>query len=80
MKFICTVCNFIHEVSDSNWDRVEDAHNKFDKMQELDKEWICPQCAATREFFQPCSCVSSRDQKSQASDKSEQIAALTYEI
>ncbi|MFN8657439.1 MAG: rubredoxin [Candidatus Obscuribacterales bacterium] len=79
MKFICTVCNFIHEAGGSA-DSGNNAHNQSDGLEGLEKNWTCPQCAATREFFQPCSCVSLQAKESKVPHSLEQTVGLTYEI
>jgi rubredoxin len=55
MKFICTLCNYILEEEKGLPEAGIEAGTKFDQLAD---EWHCPSCAAAKEFFQSCSCVS----------------------
>lgn len=54
-KTICTVCNYIYDEALGE-PRQEILPGK--KFEDLAEEWICPECTASKEMFQPCSCVS----------------------
>lgn len=55
MKFICTLCNYILEEEKGLPEAGIKPGVKFEKLNE---DWHCPNCAAAKEFFQSCSCVS----------------------
>jgi rubredoxin len=55
MKFICTLCNYILEEDQGLPAAGIEPGTKFEQLPE---DWSCPDCAAKREFFQGCSCVS----------------------
>lgn len=54
MKFICTLCNYILEEENG----FPEAGIEAGKFEQLSDDWQCPGCAAKKEFFQSCSCVS----------------------
>lgn len=57
MKFICTLCNYIHEENIAG-----DVANALPKdiyaYANLPEDWQCPGCGNRPEFYQSCSCVS----------------------
>lgn len=55
MKFICTLCNYIYEESEGLPAANIPANTPFES---LAQNWKCPDCAASGDFFQPCSCAS----------------------
>ena len=55
MKFICTLCNFILEEDE---DVPSTGVLPGTKFADLPEDWSCPDCAASKEFFQTCSCAS----------------------
>ncbi len=55
MKFICTLCNYILEEDQGLPAAGIEPGTKFEQLPE---DWSCPHCAARKEFFQSCSCVS----------------------
>jgi rubredoxin len=55
MKEICTLCNYILE-EDKGFPEAGIAPGT--KFESLPDDWKCPDCAASKEFFQTCSCVS----------------------
>ncbi len=55
MKFICTLCNYILEEEKG---LPEAGIKPGAKFEQLSEDWHCPNCAAAKEFFQSCSCVS----------------------
>lgn len=55
MKFICTLCNYILEEDQGLPAAGIEPGTKFEQLPE---DWSCPDCAAQKEFFQSCSCVS----------------------
>lgn len=55
MKLICTLCNYILEEEKGLLDAGIKPGTKFE---DLPDNWACPDCAATKEFFQTCSCAS----------------------
>jgi len=54
MKYICTLCNYILDEGDG----IPAGPSEGTKFDELSEGWNCPDCAASKEFFQSCSCVS----------------------
>jgi rubredoxin len=55
MKVICTLCNYILEETEG---LPEAGIDPGTKLEDLPIDWKCPECAAAKEFFQTCSCVS----------------------
>jgi len=55
LKVICTLCNYILEEAAGLPQAGIKPGTKFDN---LPNDWKCPDCAASKEFFQTCSCVS----------------------
>ncbi|MFN8554397.1 MAG: rubredoxin [Candidatus Obscuribacterales bacterium] len=55
MKEICTLCNYILE---EELGLPEAGIAPGTKFESLPEDWKCPGCAASKEFFQSCSCVS----------------------
>jgi rubredoxin len=55
MKFICTLCNYVLEEAQGLPAGGIEPGTKFDNLPE---DWKCPDCAAAKEYFQSCSCVS----------------------
>jgi len=55
MKFICTLCNYILEEAQGLPEAGIEPGTKFDSLPD---SWHCPDCAAAKEYFQSCSCVS----------------------
>jgi len=55
MKFICTLCNYVVD-QDEGLPAAGIAPGT--NLDTLPDDWHCPECAASKEFFQTCSCVS----------------------
>ena len=55
MKDICTLCNYIFEEEQGLPEAGIEPGTKFESLPE---DWKCPTCAASKEFFQTCSCIS----------------------
>ena len=55
MKFICTLCNYILEEEKG---LPEAGIKPGAKFEQLSEDWNCTNCAAAKEYFQSCSCVS----------------------
>lgn len=55
MKYICTLCNYVVEDSSRPMANLPEPQVPFES---LPADWHCPECAAVKEFFQPCSCAS----------------------
>ena len=53
MKFICTLCNYIHEEEYGS-----DNKTAIKDFEHLPDDWHCPGCEGAKEFFQSCSCVT----------------------
>lgn len=49
-KTICTACNYIYDEAESKA-----------SFNSLSDRWVCPECGANKEMFQPCSCVQLAD-------------------
>lgn len=54
MKYICTLCNYILDEGSG----IPAGPSEGVKFEDLSEAWTCPDCAAKKEFFQSCSCVS----------------------
>lgn len=53
MKFICTLCNFVVDQGEGLAGIAPGTN-----LDALPDDWHCPECAASKEFFETCSCVS----------------------
>ena len=53
-KHICTVCNFVYEEEQGHLASGIEALTPF---QHIPDTWACPECGASKEMFQPCTCV-----------------------
>ena len=54
-KTICTVCNYVY---DETTGEPRQNITPSVKFADLPEQWVCPECNANKEMFQPCSCVS----------------------
>ena len=55
MKLICTLCNYVVDEAQGLPAAGIAEGTTFESLPET---WQCPSCAAAKEFFQTCSCVS----------------------
>lgn len=55
MKFICTLCNYVLEEKEG-YPQAQIAPDT--NLEQLPEDWKCPECAAQKEYFQPCTCAS----------------------
>lgn len=53
-KHICTVCNFVYEEEKGHAVSGIEALTPFQHIPEF---WTCPECGASKDMFQPCTCV-----------------------
>ena len=53
--YICTVCSFLYDEENAE-KNIEDNIIPF---QDLNSEWICPNCGVTANFFKPVDPVDS---------------------
>lgn len=53
-RHICTVCNYIYEEPN----RKAGSEQPLKPFDQLPEDWKCASCGASKEMFQPCSCVS----------------------
>jgi rubredoxin len=52
---ICTLCNHIYEETLENKATTDPAKVEF---LSLPDDWTCPDCGASKEMYQDCSCVA----------------------
>lgn len=55
MKLICTLCNYIVDQEEGLPAAGIEPGTSVDALPD---DWHCPECAASKEFFETCSCVS----------------------
>lgn len=55
MKFICTLCNYVVDQGEGLPAAGIAPGTDFNALPD---DWHCPDCAASKEFFETCSCVS----------------------
>ena len=61
-NYICTVCNYIYD-DQKGEPRQEIAPDI--PFTSLPPTFVCPECSADKEMFQPCSCVSLEEAQSE---------------